>query len=202
MALNFPGPYEVRLFYTTSPAGFTGIQHVAKYNIALDADPPVGEDFANINARMRNTGTIALDTWVDSWVALLLQLVSSAGGNTIDLAELWKYTPGTFDASYVASYSIALAGLSGAPPVPAGQAIQTYRTQEGGIMKLSFMETGLVTAVRDAPPFTPVASENIRQAVIADTNCWLARDTSYPIAAIGNFVGQNEALFKRRYRPT
>lgn len=200
MAINFPGPYEVRVLYTTTPAGFASLQHVAKYNIALDGDPAVSDDFSTINAVQRNGSTTTLDTWVDSWVALMLQLVSSNANNSVDSAELWKYTPGTFDASFISAYPIAEAGLSSAAVVPAGQAIQTYRTQEGGIMKLVFMETGLVTAQRDPPPFTPVASENIRQAVLAATNCWLARDTSYPVAAIGNFVGQSEALFKKRYR--
>jgi len=47
MTIHYPGPYEIRLFYTIT--GGTGvIQHEARYNLRVAGDPEPGTPFADI----------------------------------------------------------------------------------------------------------------------------------------------------------
>jgi hypothetical protein len=194
MAINYPGPYEVRIFYTV-----TSFVHVQKLNVRLETDPTPGDDFSTINALRRDDAPYALDSEVDDWVVLMKAIYNTVS-TTIDYAELWKYTPGTFDASFVSTYPIAVAGTSGTTTNAAGQYIITFRTTEGGIMKLSFMESIMALAARDTLPLGNAGADAIADAVVAGTSPWLARDTSYPFSCIAAYAGQNEALFKKRYR--
>lgn len=204
MTLNFPGPYEVRINYTTTSSS-VALLHTQHLSLDLDIPlPVVGTPFVDIVPKFRITpgGAYNLKTVVDAWVATWKAMISSGGGNTIDNAELWKYTPESFDASFVSSYTIAVAGTSGAAIVPAGQAIVTMRTQEGGIFKLSFMETTIPQAVTDTGVISNANLETLVAGIEAgNVFPWLARDTSYPISRIAHYPGVNEALFKKRFRP-
>lgn len=201
MTLNFPGPYEIRLFYTTTPTSQVPIQHVAKYNIDLTAVPTPGTTFNLLTVVARGGVPQTLQAYVDAWVALLRPLISSAANNSVDFAELWQYTPGTFEASFVSVYAIGLAGTSGGSPILAGENILTFRSLEGGILRMHFEEfTAVAQQARDTPPIANANYEAIRVFVEGTTNAWLARDTSYPFACIALYPGQNEALFKRRLR--
>lgn len=200
MTLNFPGPYQLRLFYTTASASFAALQHVAQYNIALTTDPSPGAAFSTITAVTGTGGPIVLSTLVDNWVALLRPIFSNSANNTIDYCELWKFTPGTNQSEFVSTYAIALAGQSASPMLASGMVIQTYRTIEGGIAKFYFMESVLTATTRDAPPFAPADMDAIRDFIATTPRPFLGADTSYPFAAIAQFPGQNEALFKKRFR--
>lgn len=198
MALNFPGPGEVRLFYTTQPASATPITHVAKYNVSYLGDPDPGDEFSAIQVIDRLGVAHDLDDVVDTWVTQIRPLFGTGGGNSIDYAEFWIYTAGTFDAHFVSSYTIGLAGTSGSAVVSAGQSISTFRTQEGGIFKIVFLESVIQPGFKDTAPFSNAALEAIRQSIVAGTTPWLARDTSFPFASIAHYPGQSEHLFKIR----
>lgn len=195
MAINFPGPYQIRLQYTLSAR-----VHVQQLNLQVSGTPNVGDPFSSIDALQRDTNTIGLDTAVDAWVALMKVIYPSSSG-TIDFAELWKYAPGTFDASYVSAYPIAVAGTSGAGVVNASESIITFRTQQGGTLRLHFLDNVIVSGATDSPPFANAGLEAIRQFVESDNNWIYARDNSYPIAAIAAYNGVNERLFKKLFRP-
>lgn len=201
MALNFPGPYEIRLFYSVPFSGFTTLQHVARYNLRVEGTPDPGTPFSGINALRRDDSPFALDGEIDDWVTLIKGLWSSAALTTIDYAELWKYEPLSFDASFVSAYSIAETATSASANANSGQVIVTFRTAGGGIMKISFMETILAAALPDTLPFTNATLDAVADAVVAGTVPWLARDGTYPFACIAAYAGQNEAVFKKRFRP-
>lgn len=200
MAINYPGPYEIRMFYTCSVTGLN-LNHEARYNLRLETDPDPGDDFSVINALERSGTPVGLDTYMELWVDLFLGMYPSTAA-VISHCELWRYTAGTFESEFVSTYDIAEAGVGGGNLQPAGQYIMTFRTIEGGIMKLNFLETTQVNAATDTPPFAFAPAEAIRQHVISVDNVWLGRDTSYPFASIAAFPGANEAIFKKRFRPT
>lgn len=200
-ALNYPGPQQIRLFYTTTPLTFQPMQHVAKYNIQVSAGSVVpGTLFAALTVALRGGGSLALNTYIDNWVALFRPLLSSNANNTVDYAELWQYEPLSFNGSFVSAYAINLAGTTAIAAVPSGQCIITYRTIEGGIMKQEFMETTLGGSATDTPPFADARYEAIQVFTSGLTNGWLGADTSYPFATRALFPGSNEALFKKRFR--
>lgn len=200
MATNFPGPYEVRLIYTTNFTTGALITHTQRLNCIVDGDPAPGTAFADIDVLRRDGSPFALDSEVDDWVAAMQPFYSNGAGNTIDYAELWKYAPASFDGEFVSTYPIAVAGTSAAVINPAGQAIVTFRTQNGGIMKLSFMESVIGVGPKDTLPFANAALDALTDSVVAGTFPWVARDDSYPFACIALYPGANEALFKKRYR--
>lgn len=202
--LNYPGPYQIRLKYSTTPTGLVPIQHTARYNINLTGPtPPAGGTLFSALTVIRRDGIPqTLQSYVDAWVALLRPLLASAANNTVDYAELWYYTPGTFNAQFISTYSIALAGTNAGTATGAAEKIMTFRSQEGGIMKLYFEELAASAGgVPDTPPFAVGAEDAIQVFVSGVTNAWLAADTSYPFATIALYPGQNEALFKKRFRP-
>jgi len=200
MAINFPGPYEVRLYYSTSYSIGGVIQHSQRLNCIVDGTPAPGTAFADVDVLRRDGSPFALDSEVDDWVAAMQGFYSNGAGNSFDYAELWKYEPESFDASFVSAYSIALPGTSATVINQAGQAIVTFRTIGGGVMKLSFMETVLGTGSRDTLPFANAAMDALADSVVAGTFPWIGRDGTYPFACIALFPGANEALFKRRFR--
>lgn len=200
MALNYPGPYGLRMFYSTIVSNVI-IQHVAQYNIDLVEDPaPVGDPFSGYTAITRDAANMALDDYCDAWVALLRPIFSNAAGNTIDYFELWRYEPESFDATFLSSYSIGLAGTSASALVVAAQDVWTWRTGEGGVMKLNFMETVHVAGVADTPPLASAPLIAIYDFVIGPDNAFIGRDGGMPFAMIARYPGQNEALFKQRFR--
>lgn len=195
MALNFPGPQEIRLYYTVATR-----QHIMRLNIETSVVPAVGTPFDEIEV-VRQIGTTPrqLDVLVDQWVALLVPRYNS-GDATFDFAELWTYVAESFDATYVSTYAIAASGTAGSATYPAGEAIITFRTVEGGIMRLHLMES-----VRNPGPSLVYADaatpeQDIIDFVLAGGGYFLARDTSPPVAMLRLHPGVNERLFKRLYR--
>lgn len=197
MALNYPGPYEVRIQYIVSVSGVS-LSHEQRLNVDLVTPVPVAEPFTTIVANERDGGTNSLEAWVDTWVAALQPHFHTSA--TISLAELWKYEPFSFEASYVSTYDISLAGTSGAAPVPAGQAIWAFRTVEGGIMKINLMECSIQSGVSRAYVAMSAIEKAIVDLIVGGNNCWLGRDTSYPFAVTQLHPGANEALYRKRYR--
>lgn len=195
MATNYPGPYELRIFYTVS-----SLTHVMRLNCTVIGTPTPGTPFSGIDIDDDLLGTEDLETATDDLVALMQPLFNS-GNTTIDYAELWKYTPGTFEASFFSTYSIGVAGTSGSVYNSAGQAIFVFRSLEGGIMKVVLMETVLPLAGPDTGVLANAQAEAFKNHFLTGANRWIARDTSPPFAFKAMFSGQNEATFKKRYRP-
>jgi len=194
MALNYPGPYEVRLFMTTD-----SLVHQMRLNVALSADPDIGETFDNILAYDRVATPRVLESQIDSLLAVLRPQFSAAD-TTFDYAELWKYEDLSFDAEYRGSHTIALAGTSGSSHEPASQLIFTFRTGEGGIMRVNCMEHASVNNARVPYASLGAVAKAIADEITDDESVWLARDTSFPKICIAGSFGQNEALFRRRFR--
>lgn len=196
---NFPGPYEVRYRYTPPVSGQQTLEHVQKLNCQLDSSPLPGSSLVGVNVITRSTLTTDLTAAVQGWLNLIRGLYAT----TTDFfaCELWKYTAGTFDATFIAPIAASTQGTSGFANQANQQSIYTFRTQEGGLLRLTFMETFLLPGLRESPPYVNAISNDIANFVNSPL-CWLlARDTSYPIATLHHLPGQNEALFKRRFRP-
>jgi hypothetical protein len=195
MAINFPGPYALRLFYTVD-----SLVHKAEYNIALTTVPDVGDPFTALEAVMRNGGGRALDALVDDWVATFDALFSAAD-TTIDYVELWQYIPDSFETIYISTYTVGLPGVSASAFTGASQRVFTFRTTEGGIMRVMFLETPF-GSVPGITPYASLTGTNlaVMDFIADDTNCFLGRDTSYPIVPLRLLTGQNEKTFRQRYR--
>lgn len=195
MALNFPGPQEVRLFYTKA-----GLAHEARYNVECTTPPAPGTLPANINLVTENVPALNLTTTITSWVALLRPLFS-ASDVTFDFFELWSYDPVTHLATFICTDTLALAGTNGGAGTQGSQLIFSFRTSEGNNMRLSLMEAAVGTTAVLGYAGLPAAEKAVVDFVLSTDHWMRPRDTSWPRAFIRALYGQNEALFKKRYRP-
>jgi len=193
MAINFPGPYEVEFRYTTS-----GVQHTARYNCDVTGTPVPGDLPSAIAVNLRNGSTLTLDVIIANWVLLLDSLFHTS--TTFDDYTFWKYTPLTYDRTFITTASIGSSGTGTNPTNLSHAIILTMRTIEGGVMKLNFMESLNVQISRLTYAASGPDVRAIFDFVTGLTNWVLARDTSYPIASIHSLGGENEAIFKKRNR--
>lgn len=204
MAINFPGPYELRIAYLPTVGGVQDEEHVQRLNVSLEGTPAQGQTFGNYNFNDKNGATgVSLDTLVEDYLAEFNALMR----NDVDIVgvELWKYpTVQSFDSVFWATYTpTANAGTSVAATIASGQDIFTFRTAEGGVMKVNLMES-----VRPAGP--PIAyaglaadPQDLVDFILDGDGAtysapFLGRDTSYPFAFIKEFPGINEKLWKKR----
>lgn len=200
MTLNFPGPHVLKFFYTVAPAGGLSLQHVQQLNLELVGTVQPGTLFEDIEVVPRVVAVHPLDVVVDEYVALLRPLFD-LDDVTIDHAELWKVGVGSFDMTFISSYTIGLAATGIGETQLAVAALQTFRSTEGGIMRVSLMES----MAAEGPPlvFAGMSQEHqdfVDYFINDSHSFFLARDTSYPLAFLRFFPGQNEATFKQRYR--
>lgn len=194
MALNFPGPYVARIHYTTE-----GRSHIHQVNMNFNTPPQLLDDFTAISPVQRDGGVdLTLDDVMTNYLALIALFYRNT--SSFGLVELFSVAPLSFDFTFISSKNYGVVGGSGLATKVASELILTFRTQEGGVMRMSWLETTLdVAASIDYAGLTGNAL-NYANFIIANDNVFLARDTSYPVALIGWHQGNNEALFKKIYR--
>lgn len=195
MTLNFPGPNQVRLYYTVSSR-----PHVMNLNCEDVSGSPAGSPMSDFDFATRGGGTVQANTAITAWVALIDDMFNSTNTNFTH-AELWSYTPGTNDAAFLSVQTLGTPGAVGTTLVPAAQGRMSFITQEGGTMFIDFLEHIYQPGVTDPYPFAVSGPNDVANFVISTASWIKARDTSYPIAARNWLVGQSEALFKKIYRP-
>jgi len=197
MALNFPGPYILEIEYSVD-----GLTHRQALNCDVDSDQPPGSALSTFDFKTRGGSTVQADTAVEAYAALMKELYTD--DCTIDVAHLWYVTPESFDRTWRTSYAIGETGTDAVNTYnKAAEFMFTFRTVEGGHMRLVYEETytGNDFSKNSVGVLTPSgAYDNVVQFVISTDNWILARDTSYPIAGLYFLRGQNEVLFRKRWR--
>lgn len=199
MTANFPGPDLVELLYSVQPSGFANITHRANLNCELAQDYAPGTAVTAMNVLLRSGSTSPLNSALSNWAALMDNVYNSSEATIIG-ANIWRYTPQSYERTFISSYSLGVNGASGTSTNVAWQNTLTFKTQEGGEMRLVFLES--VSGLRgvDNFPFVDASFDAIADFVISANNWILGKDTSYPIAAFNHLGGENERVFKKRYR--
>lgn len=195
---NYDGLMEVRMFYTSQPAGFQEITHRHTFDVNVESIPEPGVPFDEIIVTRASGATTDLETVINEYVALLLPLFANT--QTITLAELWYIPEGTTNAQFISAMPIAEVGTSGNDENPAYQGTLTFRSVGGGVMRLQYMELPLASNLREPYPTGNAVLNNIFAYVIGLQSPFLARDNTRPFAAMNYSGGQNEALWRKRYR--
>lgn len=198
MAINYPGPFEVRINYVTDePAVIASHQLRMSCIMSIEANP--GDPFSDWYPEQKGgSNTIPLDTHVSD----LLNVVKPYHNTAVAYvsAELWEYAPNSFDAVYRSAYSPSNEPTGVPATVPASQAVFTFRTQLGGIMKFTWM--GVHISPNVSIPFGGAGYPTaVATYILGNTAPWIGRDGSFPIAALAFHPGQNEALWKKVNRP-
>jgi len=193
MASNFPGPYELEIKYTVS-----SVEHVHRVSCDTVGTPTVGDLPTAITLQTKDTVGILLNTAVTAYVALLK--VRYHTSVTFTSFDFWKYTPLTYIRQWISTGVLSVAGTSTGSTSLAQQSTFTYRTLEGNIMRTVLLES--IDDTKDRVPYAsaPASVKAIMDYIVASDTWVLARDTSYPISPLNAVGGQNEAVFKARYR--
>jgi len=193
MAVNFPGPWQVDIHYVVD-----GYEHTQKLNLDVETVVTVGMPFDEIEINTRAAGTVFLDAAIDAWETLQLPRFSDTAAFTG--ADLYFCQENSFNRFWYSSYGMSGVGTHAQPYSKANETIHTYRTQEGGIMKLVWEECPIAFFAKVSLAAGTLYEGTTRDFVLSDDNWILARDTSWPIAPLHLLYGQNEAIFKKRYR--
>jgi len=198
MATNYPGPYEMRLFYN---ANLGNPEHVMHLSLDLPDVPDPGDTFDLIDVQRHSGVTHTLEFETEVLLTLLQPIWPAL--TDFSRAELWKYEALTFNSDFVSAYTPVITnGTAATASIVAGQAIVTMRTVAGGIFKLSMMESYLVAGARQSFPTGNAAVNALADYFTSLDHAWIARDNARPFAALHFMPGQNERLWKRLYRPS
>jgi len=193
MATNYPGPHEFRIYY-----GVASYTHVMRLNCnVID----VGAGFATLAdlTLQQRQGTVQADTALEAFVDLLKPLYPSTNA-VFQYAELYQYEPESFESAFLLTHDLSVAGTAGGSYSPASQVIFVFRTDEGGVMRLSPMNSVKAPGQLVQYSALGVPEKAIVDFIISDNNWILGRDTSYPRTFKSMYPGQNEALWKKIYR--
>lgn len=198
MAINYPGPYELRVNYITAIATYPTLEHQLRVScdMSIPADP--GDPFSDWVVKLKNGGTQALNAVVDAFV-LKLKAAFDANADIID-CELWEYEAGTFNAAFKSVYAIAVAGTNGGTATVDGQAILTFRSSLGGSARIDVRRPVVIAGPTQGFPTTVTWVNDLADYVISGSSPIVARDGGYLFAKLHYLPGANEAYFKKRNR--
>lgn len=199
MAANKPGPYEIELNLGgwVSPSR----EHVLRISVAALGSPVAGTLPSAIDIQKTGGATAKLDVVTNQ----LWSFLRPAYHTSISVIgyTLWKYVPGTLAKDFVSSGSVTTpTGTNGTAANIAGQSTLTFRSANGGIMKLVLIEPSFSgdTSTPLIPNAAGSTQAKIAAYILSADNVALARDDSYPIAALRDSRGQNEKIWRKVYR--
>lgn len=195
MSVNFPGPYEVEIRYRV-----VNFLHVMRLSCIVTNDPLPGTIPANVSVLTRGGQPRSLTACVDDFWAQARAAFSNSV--TAEGYTLWKYKPVSYVRDYVTAGTIASpTGSRTQAPVLASQAVLTLRTAGGGYMKVTFLEH--VEVSNDVLPYSSTAPNwwhAVSQFLVSINGFAVGRDNTFPITGIRASFGQNESVWRKRYR--
>jgi len=197
---NFDGLWELRIFYTTTPTGFTPLEHRHTIDVAVQPDDGVspGDPFSAFYVDARSGATFSLGDWTDDYVTGLKPFFHTS----VDFsrAELWKIPEGTFDATFWSTYDLSTNGTSATASAPANQVTMTFRSATGGGARIQLMETSLNGDSKVSFPSSNTPANTLSSFAIDPDSPIKARDNGYLIGRINLAIGENEKLWRKRFR--
>lgn len=196
MAINLPGPYEADYAYIV--AGFT---HHLRVNCMVMDNPAPGTPFIDLEVQTISGTPMLLSGAVQTlWDFIRPFMHSAVLAPTV---TIWKYVTGSFEKDFItASSGVTGAGTNGVAYNPGHYRQFSFRSANGGIMKVSLMEDSDTdkTIVNLIANPAGNASQQLAAYILSTDGWLLARDDSFPIAPYHENQGENEALFRRRFR--
>jgi hypothetical protein len=193
MVAYYPGPYEIEFVYQVND-----LNHQQRFNVTLDDLGMVGDDFDSFTAFAKDGSSIQLDTAVDTYIALVIPEYHTS--SVWLSATLWEYVPMSYVKEFVAEYEIGEDGTSSSATVEANQETFTYRTAGGSNMRMTLLETRLTGY--GVVPIAELAGGLLALGnhFVADTCIFHGRDNTFAASRLNHLVGQNEAVWRTRYR--
>lgn len=196
---NFPGPYEIEFLLSgwTAPAR----THVIRVNVIALSNPPAGTLATAIDIQKQGGGTAKLNVVANQLWDFLRQSYHSS--ITCVGYTLWKYVTGTYAKDFISSGNVTnTAGSSATTPTIAWEVVTTYRSANGGIMKIVMIEPSLTGETKTTliPNAAGTAIPKLAAYVLSADNVCVSRDDGFIVAALRDSRGQNERIWRKIYR--
>lgn len=187
MASNDLAPGFIRLYYTSN-----GHPHVQVLPISFDSTPVAGTE---PNLESRDGSAVAASAFMAAYLAVwraIFPIATAWTGFEVYSKEILG------DPQYIWGDDLTIVGSNGSGVQSNSQVTYTFRTNQGGVMRLVAMEAAIATTVR-APLRTTLAAPNgaIATYILGATNCIIGRDGGFPISGIFITSKVNDALRKR-----
>lgn len=195
MVANMPGPYEIEFELTgwTAPAR----SHLFRVSVAAVGSPTAGSLPTAIDIQKMGGSTAKLNVVANQiWEFVRLWFTSSIACNNY---TLWRYVPGTLAKDFISAGTMTNpAGSAGGSLIPSHQVTLTFRSANGGILKVVLLEStqgGDTRAVLTANPAgTP--PQRLASYMMSADNVILARDDAFPVTPLRDSRGQNEKIWR------
>lgn len=198
MSENYDGQYEITIVYDTTPTGFSLLEHTLTFDVEANGVVEAGTPFGDIRIFNRENTLVFLDASVDAFVAGMLGIYPASA--TIIRAELNHIPEGTYAKTFISSYPIDEPGIAAGDEQPAHQTTFTFRSIGGGSGRLQFMESVITLQSKTSYPYATAAQNAIADLVTDSTGFIQARDNTFMFANLHMSCGQNERLWRKRYR--
>jgi len=192
MTINFPGPCVVTIYYTVD-----GVEHTINLNCVSTVDVLPGTVPALIDLVQRNSGNVNLSVAVNAFCDVLAPLMDT--GTSFTRYEFFNVAPLSTEKTFVTQETLVVLGTNVTPYNPGWAGTFSFRTQEGGHMKVVLGEiTGSLIGKYQYGDLS-VAGKAVVDYIDSGTNWILARDTSYPFGLSHYTLNFNRKLTDKRF---
>lgn len=193
LSTNIADGYQLRSVITVD-----GEPHRHAILVNVDTPPLIGTDFQFITLTARNDSNFSLQVFSDLYFGSIQPFYKA--GDTIGAIELWFAPDNTQDFTFVSAYGTSFVGTSPSTTRLAGQLVFTSRSTNGGLQKSVFLET-----VDKNDNVVDYAGANADQKAYWDVvtglnSPVLARDGGFVFSPLSLGRGQNERVYRTRYR--
>ena len=195
MTVRPPGPFLLDIPYVQ-----TGEVHHFTVNCDVVGPATIGIAPTVVTMRSQGSGPVILSGAADALWAVIRPLLPTT--SIASQYVLWKYNGTNLDKTFISGGTLtAPNGSNVAAVVLASQIVMTFRSGGGNIGKLVANDTPLSSNIR-APLGSGSIGETaaIKTYLLSNDCIVMARDRSFPVAVLNESVGQNEKLWRRRYR--
>lgn len=196
---NFDGLWTMRYRYSTVPTGFIAMEHRLTFDVKMSAAGEVGDTFDNFLLTRRDGDIVDAETWAAAFTAILKTTLNAT--SEIATAELWFTPEGTTDSTFYSVLAIGEVGSQVGNAAVAQQTTLTFRSAAGGIARIQVMEGYSSGNQYEYPPYSLAPFEALSDLVVSAASPVIARDNAFLIAPNRMSNGQNEKLWRKRYRP-
>lgn len=196
---NHPGPYIMEFGYRVS-----SLLHKLRFNVSAVGNPTPADSVSGIMLNTRGGSTRgAVVASNDIWEQYRIQYNTAV---VCEYVTLYKVDPfPSLGMTFIATWAVTNpAGLSGSATVLAHQQVNTFRSFNGGIMKFSYLESilsgvvGAVTTLTANPAGS--SAQRLASLFISNNGVVMSRDDAFIASPLKQLNGQNESIFRRRYR--
>lgn len=190
--------YQLRLFYTVTVSS-VAVTHQHNMYVNVVSDPSPGEEFLDITVEQKDAATNTLLVHTTGYLALLRPVFDAA--TDFIRWELWRADDAeSEDYTFIGVEAIGLPGTAGTPSQVAQQSTASFRATNGDTFRCQLMEPYFTGNFLVSFPTASAPNNAIAAYITAASSPFVNKRGFYAVVAVNWGLGQNETLYRRRFR--